>query len=114
MSMTEPSAAALPPHRLLRPIVLAAAGAQTAFWLYTLRFIAVNANPRGDGMEWLAVFPFGFVFFALVVPALLLGAIGRLLRFAALLAFAGLALNLIVFHEIIQEWTGHPAHQLKF
>src|SRR6266478_8737582 len=56
------------------------AGTQTAFWFYTFRFIDVNANPMGDGLEWMAVFPFGFVFFGLVVPALLLGAIGRLVR----------------------------------
>jgi hypothetical protein len=74
--MTEPSAAALPSRRMLRFFVLAAVGAQMLFWFYTFRFIAVNANPMGDGLEWMAAFPFGFVFFGLV---LLLGAIGRLL-----------------------------------
>jgi hypothetical protein len=44
--MTEPSAAAGPSRRVLRIFVLAAAGAQTAFWFYTFRFIGVNANPR--------------------------------------------------------------------
>jgi hypothetical protein len=112
--MTEPSAVALPSRRFLRLFVLAAAGTQTAFWFYTFRFIDVNANPMGDGLEWMAVFPFGFVFLGLVVPALMLGAIGRLVRFGALLASAGLALNIIVFVEIVREMTSHVAHHLKF
>jgi hypothetical protein len=91
--MTEPSGVALPARRVLRLFVLAAAGAQTMIWFNTFRFIDVNANPMGDTLEWMAVFPFGLVLFGLVVPALLLGAIGRrLLSFGALLASAGLAL----------------------
>jgi hypothetical protein len=112
--MTEPSTAALPSRHVLRIFVLVAAGAQTAFWFYTFRFIDVNANPMGDGLEWTAVFPFGLVFFGLVVPALLLGAIGRLLRFGALLASAGLALNVLVFLQIVGEMTSHATHHLKF
>jgi hypothetical protein len=56
--------------RFFRCFVIAVAGAQTAFWLYTFRLIYVNANPMGDGFEFVAVVPFGFVFFALVVPSL--------------------------------------------
>jgi hypothetical protein len=67
-----------------------------------------------NGLEWMAVFPFGFVFLGLVVPALLLGAIAKLLRFGALLASAGLAVNLLVFLEIVREMTSHAAHHLKF
>jgi hypothetical protein len=114
VSRTEPSGVALPSRRVLRLFVLAAAGTQTVFWFYTFRFIDVNANPMGDGLEWMAVFPFGFVFFGLVAPALLLGAIGRLLRFGALLACAGLALNVVVFLQIVGEMTSHAAHHLKF
>jgi len=94
--------------------VFAAAGAQTAFWFYTFRFIHVNANPMGDGLEWMVVFPLGFVFFELVVPALLHGAIGRLLRFGSLLASAGLAFNIVVFLQIVREMTSHAAHYLGF
>jgi len=65
--MMEPSATAGPSRRVSRFFVLAAAGVQTAFWFYTFRFIHVNANPMGAGLEWMAVFPFGFVFFGLVV-----------------------------------------------
>jgi hypothetical protein len=84
----------------LRIFVLAAAGAQTAFWFYTFRFVHVNANPMGDGLEWTA--------------ALLLGTIGRFLRFGALLASAGLAFNIVVFLQIVREMTSHAAHHLRF
>jgi hypothetical protein len=42
--MTEPSAAAGPSRRVLRIFVLAAAGAQTAFWFYTFRFHCRESN----------------------------------------------------------------------
>jgi hypothetical protein len=45
----------------------------------------------------MAASPFGLVFFGLVVPPLLLGAIGRLLHFGALLAAGGLARKVVVF-----------------
>jgi hypothetical protein len=35
-----------------RCITIALACAQTAYWLYIFRLIAVNANPMGDGMEF--------------------------------------------------------------
>jgi len=62
--------------RFFRYFVIAVAGAQTAFQ-YTFRLIYVNANPMGDGFEFVAVVPFGFVFFALVVPSLVLGSTAR-------------------------------------
>lgn len=105
---------AAPPARHLRAFVLVAAGAQAAFWLYTFRFIAVNANPMGDGMEWVAVMPFGFIFFAIVMPALLLGARGRALRLGALLVCLGLAFNLLLFLEIMDEFAGPAARHLRF
>jgi hypothetical protein len=49
-----------------------------------------------------------------VVPALVIGAIGRLLWFGALLAFGGIALNFVVLLEILREMTSHSAHVLKF
>ena len=60
-------------RRLSRRFILAVAGAQTAYWIYTFRLIAVNANPMGDGMEFAAIVPFGLVFITLVAPPLVLG-----------------------------------------
>jgi hypothetical protein len=57
--------------------VLLLAGGQILFWLYTFRFIFVNSNPMGDGLEIMSIFPFGYIL-GLVIPTLLLGAIGRL------------------------------------
>jgi hypothetical protein len=81
----ETCAAGLLSCRNLRLFILAAT--LLAFWLYTFRFINVNSNPMDDGLEWMAVFPFGFAFFGFVVPALVIGTIGRLLWFGPLLAF---------------------------
>jgi len=98
----------------LRYFVIALAGVQTLYWLYTFRLIAVNANPMGDGMEFVAIMPFGFPFAALIVPALWLGARGRWLALAALLAIAGLILNVLLFMEIASELTGEGARALRY
>jgi len=92
---------------------IALAGAQTAYWLYTFRLIAVNANPMGDGMEYVAIVPFGFIFLALVAPSFLLGVSGRMLPLGAALAIAGLVLNVLLFIEIASELTHDGARPLK-
>jgi hypothetical protein len=85
--------------QFVRYLIVALAGGQTAYWLYTFRLIAVNSNPQGDGMEFVAIVPFGFIFLALVVPALMLGLRGRMLPLAAALAVVGLILNVLLFIE---------------
>jgi len=110
----DPFVAESPKARFFRYFVLAVAGAQTVFWLYTFRLIYVNANPMGDGFEFVAVVPFGFVFLALVAPSLLLGSSGKKLALCATLAVAGLILNAFLFLEIASELTGDGAHSLKF
>jgi hypothetical protein len=96
-----------------RCITIALACAQTAYWLYTFRLIAVNANPMGDGMEFVAIVPFGFIFLALVVPSLMLALRSRMLPFAATLAVAGLILNVLLFNEIASELTHDGARALR-
>ncbi len=96
-----------------RYITIALAGAQTAYWLYTFRLIAVNANPMGDGIEFAAIVPFGMIFLALVVPALMLGLRGRMLPLAAALAVVGLILNVLLFIEIASELTHDGARPLN-
>jgi len=68
----------------------------------------------GDGFEFVAVVPFGFVFFALVAPSLFLGSTARRLPLGAALAIAGLILNVLLFLEIASEFPGDGAHPLKF
>jgi hypothetical protein len=100
-------------RRLSRRFTLAVAGAQTAYWIYTFRLIAVNANPMGDGMEFAAIVPFGLVFIALVAPALALGIWGRMLPLGVLLAVAGLIANGLLFLEISSELTGGGTRPLR-
>lgn len=79
----------------------------------TFRLIAVNANPMGDGMEFVAIVPFGLIFLALVVPSLMLALRGRMLPLAATLAVAGLILNVLLFKEIASELTHDGARGLR-
>ena len=86
-------------------VVLALAAAQTLFWFYLFIYIGQHSNPKGDGMEWVAMVPATLLFLAFAVPALLLGAIGRLLRFAVVLAGCGAVLNFLFFLEIASEFA---------
>jgi hypothetical protein len=100
--------------RFARYFIISVAGAQTAYWIYTFRFIAVNANPMGDGFEFVAIVPFGLVFLALAAPSLSLGVRGRRLLLGAALAIAGLIVNVLLFIEIASEMTGEGARPLKW
>ncbi|HEY1452751.1 MAG TPA: hypothetical protein VGF57_04740 [Roseiarcus sp.] len=53
------------------------------------------------------------LFLALVAPALLLGATGRMLPLGAVLAIAGLIVNVLLFLEIASELTGDGARPLR-
>ncbi|MBI4273158.1 MAG: hypothetical protein HY659_00465 [Rhizobiales bacterium] len=98
---------ALPPATNARLLVLLGlTGVQTIFWIYTFFYIGARANPKGDGMEWLAVMPMSFIFFALVFPVLLMGISGRALRTATILALIGAAANFIVWSQILGEFAG--------
>jgi hypothetical protein len=89
--------------RFLRYLAMLLGNAQTWFWLYSFRLIYVNANPKGDGMEWVAVIPFAIVFFLLVVPALRLSINKRKIPLAAVLAVAALILNVTLTVEMARE-----------
>jgi hypothetical protein len=105
---------ASPMARFFRSLVIAVAGAQALYWLYTFRLVQVNANPLGDGFEFMAIVPFGFVFLALVAPSLFLAAKGRMLPLGVVLAVAGLVLNVLLFLEIASELTGDGARPPRF
>ena len=95
-------------------LVFAVAGAQTLYWLYTFRLIFVNADPLGDGFEFVATVPFGLVFLVMVAPSLWLAATGRMLPLAVALAVAALVVNVLLFIEIASELTNDGARPLKF
>jgi len=98
----------------LRRIVIAVAGALTLFWLYTFRLIYANADPLGDGFEYVAIVPFGVVFLALVAPSLWLAVAGRMLPLSVALAVAGLVLNVLLFIEVANELTRDGSSPLRF
>ncbi len=66
----------------------------------------------GDGLEWVAVMPFGFVFFCFVGPALVMSSDGRWLKVAAALVTISLVFNAILFLEVASELTGEGARTL--
>jgi hypothetical protein len=98
----------------LRNYSLILGTAQGLFWLYTFRLIYVNTNWMGDGMEWVAVMPFGFIFFGLVGPALVMSKDGNWLKLAAVLVTVALVLNVLLFFEIASELTGGGSRALNF
>jgi hypothetical protein len=84
------------------------------YWLYTFRLIYVNTNWLGDGMEWVAVMPFGFIFIGLVGAALVMSRDGRWLKLAALLVTVALVLNVLLFFEIASEFAGEAPGRFIF
>jgi hypothetical protein len=88
----------------VRKFALAIAAAGTVFWLYT--FYAIGRAPSGDGtgLQWLAVFPLGFIFFSFFLPAWFFVAIGWLPRVATILGIAGLIAFGIVWLQILSEF----------
>jgi hypothetical protein len=101
-----------PINRRLRNYSFIFGAAQGLYWLYTFRLIYVNTNWMGDGMEWLAVMAFGFIFFGLVGPALVMSRDGRWLKLAAVLVTVALVLNALLFFEIASEITGEGSRAL--
>lgn len=94
----------------LRRGVIAVASAATLFWLYTFFHIGRVANPKGDGMEWLAAFPMSVVFLIFVLPALITGLAARksprALKFAAVLLAIGVFADLWLWSQILGEFAG--------
>lgn len=98
----------------LRMAVFAAVGAQTLFWIFTFYYIHARTNPMGDGMEWLAAIPMTFIYFALVVPALIFGVLGiwyaLATKIAAVLAVLAIAANAVFWLEIAGEFAYKTTH----
>ena len=102
-----------PMSSLLRNYSLILGGAQGLYWLYTFRLIYANTNWMGDGMEWVAAMPLGFIFFCLVGPALVMSRDGNWLKLAAVLVTVALVLNVLLFLEIASELTGGGSRTLN-
>src|SRR5215208_5369739 len=85
-----------------RKFAFAIAAMGTAFWLYT--FHEIDRVPLGDGtgLQWLAVFPLGFIGF--FIPAWFFVAIGRLPRVAMILGIAVLIAFGVVWMHLLAEF----------
>jgi hypothetical protein len=94
-----------PTAQFFRGLSLVVANFLTWFWLYSFRLIYVNANPKGDGSEWVAAIPFALFYFALVVPAIRLGVRGKRTGLVTVLALAGVILNVLMTIEIARQST---------
>jgi hypothetical protein len=90
----------------LRTFVLIAGAVQAALPFLLFVYIDLKANPMGDGMEWVALVPGGLICIIFAVPALLFGAINRLLAVGAALAGAGALVSIWFYSEIIREFSG--------
>ena len=97
-------------NKRLSLVVLALGAAEILFWFYTFYYIGRHANPRGDGMEWVAEAPLTFIVLVGVLPALLLGSLGFRSRWAAYAgaAFAAAALiaDVLLWTELLGEFAG--------
>jgi hypothetical protein len=84
-----------------RIAVLALLVANTAFWIYSFRFLLARSNPMGDGFDMLPALPFTAIFFWLTLPAGMKAVRGYAgLGLALMLSLAAAALNAIIFMAV--------------
>ena len=99
-----------PDTRKLQRGVLAVAAVATLFWIYTFFHIARVANPRGDGMEFLAAVPMTTIFLFLVLPPLVVAPFLRryptALKIVALVLALGVILDVLIWWQILIEFAG--------
>jgi hypothetical protein len=76
---------------------------QVAFW--TWLYIAQHSNPKGDGMEWVAMGPATAILIMFVWPALQFSRKNELLLLSLLLASLAAFMNVALFVEIAREFA---------
>jgi hypothetical protein len=99
-----------PGNRRLRAGVLFAAAAEIAFLVFFTVFIMNHADPKGDGMEMVAVgAAVMFIFLPFTLPAVVLAEESRYLVLAALLAGIAACLYFALWLEVLDEMHIKPA-----
>ena len=89
----------------LRIIALGSSVGGTLFWLYSFYGIAHYSKVGdGTGMQWVAVMPLGFIFFALTLPALILALTGRRFLAPAVLGTLGLLAFALLWAQLLREF----------
>ena len=90
--------------RRLRTSVLFAVAAESLFIVFLTVFLFNHADPKGDGMEMVAVgAAMMFIFFPFSLPAFALAKEGRLLVLAACLAGLAAILSFLFWLQILDE-----------
>ena len=90
--------------RRLRASILFAVAAESLFIVFLTVFLANHANPKGDGMEMVAVgAAMMFIFFPLSLPAFALAKQGPYLIVAAALAGLAAILYFLFWLQILDE-----------
>ena len=85
-------------------------GKRSEFIVFLTVFLFNHANPKGDGMEMVAVgAAMMFIFFPLSLPAYALASQGRYLIAAAVLAGLAAILSFLLWLQILDELGIQPA-----
>src|SRR4051812_2166169 len=75
--------------------------ANTAFWIYSFRFLLARSNPMGDGFDMLPAVPLTVIFFWLAVPSGIKAVRGYYgLGLALTLSLVAAALNALIFMPV--------------
>jgi hypothetical protein len=94
----------------LRASILFAVAAESLFIVFLTVFLFNHANPKGDGMEMVAVgAAMMLIFFPLSLPAFAFAKQGRYLIVAALLAGLAAILFFLFWLQILDELAIQPA-----
>ena len=78
------------------------AGLQLLVWLYLAFYIGQHANPKGGGMEWVAMSPATMILVATIIAVwrLARSKTGTRLKAAAGVAALGVGFNILLFLEV--------------
>jgi putative exporter of polyketide antibiotics len=95
--------------KMLRAAIYACVAVQVLIYLYLFVYIGEHTNPKGDGMEWVAIVPGGAVLAVGALPAWVLRERERWLPVALIAACAGILLNLAFLYEIAREFAESAA-----
>ena len=89
----------------VRRTALIIGAVQVAFWAWLFFYIAQHSNPKGDGMEWVAMGPATAILVMFVWPALQFSRKNELLLLSLLLASLAAFMNVALFVEIAREFA---------
>jgi hypothetical protein len=98
------------PGRTLRIVLLLVTAAQMMFIVFLTAFIIQHANPKGDGMEFVAVSAaIMFLELPFTIPAFILAVRGKALGVAACLAAFSTFAYVIFWVQVYAEVTAKSA-----